>query len=135
MSFFNALSNTNKIHLHWNSDSTRLNDRFLKTLSNKSICTSRYRLTVAALILETSACTVSQNKCVQIKNYEVSHRTHSSDSCMYGPLPVPCLCGLLSEEEIHFIIVSVVVVWDEMGSDELRVCRGRCKKEERWTLV
>lgn len=44
---------------------------------------------------------------------------------MYGPLPVPCLRGLLSEEEIHFVVVSVIIIWDEVRSDELRVCRGR----------
>lgn len=59
--------------------------------------------------------------------HKASHRTHSSDTCMYGPLPVTGLCGLLSEEEVHFIIVSVIIVWDEMGSDELRVCKKGCK--------
>lgn len=44
---------------------------------------------------------------------------------MYGPLPVAGLRGFLSEEEIYFVVVSVVVVWDEVGSDELGVCREK----------
>lgn len=60
----------------------------------------------------------------------MSHRTHSANTCVYGTLPVPGLCSFLREEEIHFIVVSVVVVRDKVGSNELRVCEGQCKKYE-----
>lgn len=54
----------------------------------------------------------------------MTHRADSSDACVHGPLPVPGLRGLLREEEVHFVVVSVVVVWDEVGGNELWVCRG-----------
>lgn len=55
---------------------------------------------------------------------EGSHRAHSADACVHGPLPVALLCGLLGEEEVDFVIVSVAVVWDEVGGDEPGVCGG-----------
>lgn len=61
---------------------------------------------------------LSRNNIINItckNSYKVSYRAHSSDSCVYGPLPVSCLCGLLSEEEIHFVIVSVIIIRDEVG--------------------
>lgn len=62
-----------------------------------------------------------------------SHRTHSANTCVYSPLPVPCLRDLLGEEEIDFIVVSVVVVWDEVSCNELRICRGKMEGRSRET--
>lgn len=47
---------------------------------------------------------------------------------MYGALPVARLHGFLSEEEVDFVIVSVVVVGDEVSSDEFRICAGRMQR-------
>lgn len=53
-----------------------------------------------------------------------SHRTHSADARVHGTLPVALLRGLLGEEEVDLVVVSVAVVWDEVGGDEPGVCRG-----------
>lgn len=52
---------------------------------------------------------------------EESHRANSADTCVYGALPVPRLRGFLSEEEVHFVVVSVDVVGDEVSSDKFRI--------------
>lgn len=43
---------------------------------------------------------------------------------MHGALPVAFLRGLLGEEEVDLVVVSVAVVGDEVGGDEPGVCRG-----------
>lgn len=55
------------------------------------------------------------------RSAEESHRANSADTCVYGTLPVPRLRGFLSEEEVHFVVVPVDVVGDEVSSDEFRI--------------
>lgn len=43
---------------------------------------------------------------------------------MHGALPVALFSGPLGEEEVDLVVVSVAVVWDEVGGDEPGVCGG-----------
>lgn len=43
---------------------------------------------------------------------------------MHGALPVTLLRGLLGEEEVDLVVVSVAVVRDEVGGDEPGICGG-----------
>lgn len=56
---------------------------------------------------------------------EESHRANSADTCVDGALPVPRLYRFLGEEEVHFIVVSVDVVGDEVSGDEFRIWEER----------
>lgn len=55
------------------------------------------------------------------RSAEESHRANSAHTCVYGTLPVPRLRGFLSEEEVHFVVVSVDIVGDEVSCDEFRI--------------
>ncbi len=54
----------------------------------------------------------------------LSHRTQSSNMCVYGNFIVSlcALCCSLSEEEIHFIIISVCTVRNEVGRNKPGLC-------------
>ncbi len=54
----------------------------------------------------------------------LSHRTQSSNMCVNGSFIVSlcALCCSLSEEEIHFIIISVCTVRNEVGRNKPGLC-------------
>ena len=57
------------------------------------------------------------------ENVWFPYRTYSSHAGVDGSLPVSGLHGLLREEEVHLVIVTVIIIRDEVGRNKLRIWR------------
>lgn len=58
-----------------------------------------------------------------------THRANSADTRVYGALPVPRLRSFLGEEEVHFIVVSIGIVRNEVGGDEFWIFEERRQRQ------